>query len=106
MSPMWLAQRHQDIFYVAYGWAHCVRVLNAEGEFLYDINTTGLGKLHRPTGLPVDKFNNLIVCDGLNVEVFTLEGKFVNLIKGQPAKLLHPLGFISNIGKHCVYVFE
>ena len=113
-SP-WLALRHRDMFYVAYGWAHCVKVFNAEGEFLYDIGTTGPGKLHRPTGLAVDKFNNLIVCDGFNVEVFTLEGKFVSSIKGQRAQLLHPLAvavsnagqvFITDIGKHCVHVFE
>ena len=113
-SP-WLALRHQDMFYVAYGWAHCVKVFNAEGEFLYDIGTKWPGKLHRPTGLAVDKFNNLIVCDGLNVEVFTLEGKFVNSMKGQPTQLLHPLAvavsnagqvFITDIGKHCVHVFE
>ena len=113
-SP-WLALHHQDMFYVAYGWAHCVKVFNAEGEFLYDIGTKWPGKLHRPTGLAVDTFNNLIVCDGLNVAVFTLEGKFVNSIKGQPSQLLHPLAvavsnagqvFITDIGKHCVHVFE
>ena len=108
----WSAVLHQDMFYVAYGWAHCVKVFNAEGEFLSDIGT---GKLYRPTGLAVDKFDNLLVCDCLNVEVFTLEGKFVNSIKGQPAQLLNPLAvavsnagqvFIADVGKHCVHVFE
>ena len=41
----WLALRHQDAFYVSYGLAHCVKVFNNKGEFLYDIGTEGPGKL-------------------------------------------------------------
>ena len=103
------------MFHLAYGWAQCVKVFNAEGEFLYGIGTKGPGELFRPTGLAVDKFDNLLVCDCLNVELFTLKGKFVNSIKGQPAQLLHPFTvavpntgqvFITDIGKHCARIFE
>ena len=110
-----LALRHQDMFYVSYGKAKCVKVFNNEGEFLYKIVTEEPGKLHRPTGLAVDKFNNLLVCDGKYVQVFTLEGKMVNSIKGQPIQIQNPLAvavsnagqvFITDIGNHCVHVFE
>ena len=111
----WLALRHQDTFYVSYGFAHCVKVFNNEGEFLSDIGTEGPGKLHRPAGLAVDKFNNLVVCDAENVQIFKLEGKFVNSIKGEATELMQPWTvtvsntgqlFITDTGKHCVHIFE
>jgi len=113
----WLALLHQDRFYVTYDLAQCVKVFNNEGEFLYDIGTEGPGKLLRPVGLAVDKFNNLIVCDskGGHVHVFTLDGKFLNSIKGQATELKGPRSvavsktgqvFITDIEKHCVHVFE
>ena len=46
---------------------NCVKVFNNEGEFLYDIGTEGPGKLDCPTGLAVDEYDNLIVCDDKNV---------------------------------------
>ena len=113
-SP-WFASRHQDRFFVSYAFAHCVKVFNNEGEFLYDIGAEAPGKLHYPVGLAVDKFNNLLVCGYRNVQVFTLEGKFVNLIKEQPAQLRRPFSvavsnagqvFITDTGEHCVHVFE
>jgi len=113
----WLALCHQDTFYVSYGLAHCVKVFNNEGEFLYDIGTEGPGKLYRPAGLAVDKFNNLVVCDAenSNVQIFKLEGKFVNSIKGEATELKKPWTvivsntgqlFITDTGKHCVHIFE
>ena len=111
----WLALRHQDTFYVSYGFAHCVKVFNNEGEFLSDIGTEGPGKLHRPAGLAVDKFNNLVVCDAENVQIFKLEGKFVNSIKGEATELMRPWTvtvsntgqlYITDTGKHCVHIFE
>ncbi len=109
---------HQDMFYVSYELAHCVKVFNSEGVYLYDIGTEGSAKLYRPAGLAVDKFNNLIVCDTGNsrVQVFTLDGKFVNSILGSPASQLRkPFAvavsttgqlFITDIVKRSVYVFE
>ena len=113
----WLALRHQDMFYVSYGKAHCVKVFNNEGEFLYDIGTEGRGKLYCPAGLAVDKFNNLVVCDAenCNVQIFKLEGTFVNSIKGEATELKKPWTvtvsntgqlFITDTGKHCVHIFE
>ena len=113
----WLALRHQDTFYVSYGLAHCVKVFNNEGEFQYDIGTEGPGKLHCPAGLAVDKFNNLVVCDAGNcsVQIFKLEGKFVNSIKREATDLETPWRvtvsntgqlFITDTGKYCVHIFE
>ena len=114
-KPPRCALHHQDRFFVCYALAHCVKVFNDEGEFLYDIGTEGSGKLRYPAGLAVDKFNNLIVCSYENVKIFTLEGKFVNSIKGQPTQLQQPLSVaVSNAGqvfiidnrKDCVHVFD
>ena len=73
---------HQNMFFVSYQKAHCIKVFNEEGVFLYDVGSKGSGdgQLHCPTRLAIDKFNNLIVCDKSNsrLQFFTLGGKFVN----------------------------
>lgn len=73
---------HRNMFFVSYQKAHCIKVFNEEGVFLYDIGTKGSGdgQLHCPSRLAIDKFNNLIVCDKNNsrLQFFTLGGKFVN----------------------------
>ena len=111
----WFALRHQDRFFVSYTFANCVKVFNDEGEFLYDIGTEGPWKLRYPVRLAVNKFNNLVVCSHKYVQVFTLQGKFVNLIKEQPTQLQQPFSvavsnsgqvFITDAEKYCVHVFE
>ncbi|XP_078374589.1 uncharacterized protein LOC144658124 [Oculina patagonica] len=116
-SP-WSALYHQDMFYVSYGSAQCVKVFNSERVYLYDIGTEGSGKLNCPVGLAVDKFNNLIVCDTgkSRVQVFTLDGKLVNSIIESPVSPLEqPWAvavsttgqlFITDVEKHNVFVFE
>ena len=80
-SPLF-AVHHQDMFFVSYVRAHCVKVFSKEGVFLYDIGSEGFGdgQLNHPDGLAIDKFNNLIVCDWGNsrLQVFSLDGKFLN----------------------------
>ena len=116
VSPC-VALCHQDNFFVSYTSAHCVKVYNSKGEFLYDIGKEEPGRLLHPVGLAVDKFNHLIVCDrkGGNVQVFTLEGKFVNSINGQPTQLQEPWAvavsndgqvFVTDTEKHCVHVIQ
>ena len=58
------------------------------------------GFLHNTgTGLAVDKFDNLLVSDDKNAQVFTLEGKFVNSIRRQVLQLQNPLAVaVSNAG--------
>ena len=94
--------------------ANCVKVFNNEGEFLCDIGREGPGKLRYPVGPAVDKFTNLLVCDE-DVQVFTLEGKFVNSIRRQVLQLQSPLAvavsnagqvIIIGVGKHCIHIFE
>ena len=77
---------HQDTFFVYYPYADCVKVFNNAGVYPYDIGCEGSGdgQLKFPTGLVIDKFNQLIVCDNGNkrLQIFTLEGKFVTKITG------------------------
>ena len=113
-SPLF-ALHHQDRFFVSYGPDHCVKVFNNEGEYLYDIGTEGPGKLCGCSGIAADRFNHLLVCNSENCKVFTLEGKFLNLIIELPAQLQRIFSvavsnagqvFITDAGKHCVHVFE
>ena len=82
-SP-WVGVCHQDMFFVSYPSAHVVKAFSKEGEFLYDIGSEGSGDGHlsKPLGLVIDRFNNLVVCDGDNsdLKVFSLDGKFVDKI--------------------------
>ena len=76
---------HQDTFFVCDREANSIKVFSKEGKSLYNIGSEGSGdgQLKRPVGLAVDKFNNLIVCDGGNkrLQLFTLDGKFVTKIE-------------------------
>ena len=61
-------------------------VFNNAGECLYDIGSegTGDGQFSGPTGLAIDKFNRLIVCDADNdrLQLFRLDGKYVAKVAG------------------------
>ena len=113
----WLALYHQNMFFVSYGEAQCVKAFTSQGVYLYDIGREGSGKLYCAAGLAVDKFKNLIVCDCGNssIQVFTLDGNFVETITGQSKGLLQPWTvavsttgklFITDTETHCVHVFE
>ena len=82
-SP-WEAVCHQDMFFVSYPEAGCIKKFNNVGDFLYDIGDEKSGKkqLSKPRGLDVDAFGNLIVCDAENktLNFFKLEGKFLKRI--------------------------
>ena len=108
---------HQDMFFVSYGWAHCVKVFSKEGVFLYDIGSEGSGdgQLDHPDGLAIDKFNNLIVCDSGNsrLQVFTLDGKFLYTIQQQIKDLpllksvaVSNTGYLYVLDGDCVHVFQ
>ena len=75
-------------FFVSYMRAHCVKVYDKEGVFLYNIGSEGCGEgqLRYPEGLCVDSFGNLIVCDVSSshenlhdgvLKMFTLDGTFL-----------------------------
>jgi len=117
-SP-WIAICHQNMFFVSYPLAHVVKVFSKEGEFLYDIGSenSGNGRLSEPLGLAIDKFNNLVVCDGddSDLKVFTLDGKFVNRTISLFSSLKYPCSvtlsssgnslFVADSAKDCVFIF-
>ena len=110
----------QDKFFVSYLEAHRVMVFNNAGEYLYDIGSEGSGdgQLKCPTGLAIDKFNRLIVCDVGNsrLQLFTLDGKYVAKVAGNFFdRNSHLVGcavsntghlFVTDFNKHCIYVFN
>ena len=95
-------------------------VFNNAGEYLYDIGSEGSGdgQLRFPTGLAIDKFNRLIVCDAENrrLQLFTLDGKFVaKVAEGFFDHNNHLVGcvvsntghlFVTDFNKQCIYVFN
>ena len=118
-SDPWCAVYHQDKFFVSYFYAHCVKVFNNTGVYLYDIGSKGSGdgQLNGPVGLAIDKSNRLIVCDPGNkrLQLFTLDGKFVTKVEGQffdgnaltyNATSSSGYLFVADFHKNCVYVFR
>ena len=95
-------------------------VFNNAGEYLNDIGRegTGDGQFFGPTGLAIDKFNRLIVCDRDNhrLQLFTLDGKYVAKVAGSFFyHNSHLIGcavsntghlFVTDINKHCISVFN
>ena len=69
---------YDNFFFVSYPIDYCVKVFNNAGVYLYDIGCEGSGdgQLRFPIGLVVDKFNQLIVCDKL--QLFTLDDFSLN----------------------------
>ena len=110
----------QGIFFVSYPGANRVMVFNNAGEYLYDIGSEGSGdgQFFGPTGLAIDKFNRLIVCDRDNyrLQLFTLDGKYVAKVAGSFFyHNSHLIGcgvsntghlFVTDINKHCISVFN
>ena len=110
----------QDKFFVSYPEAHRVNVFNNVGEYLYDIGSKGCddGQFSYPTGLAIDKFNRLIVCDRDNdrLQLFTLDGKYVAKVAGSFFDHNSNLFgcavsntghlFVTDNNKHCIYVFN
>ena len=111
----------QDKIFVSYPNADRVMVFNIAGEYLYDIGSkkgSGNGQFSCPTGLAIDKFNRLIVCDRNNerLQLFTLDGKYVAKVAGSffdhNTQLVDcavsDTGhfFVTDIKKDCIYVFN
>ena len=106
---------YQKMIFVSYYLAGIVKVFSEKvGVFLYSI---GISKLSTPVGLEVDRFDNLVVCDRDNarLQIFALDGKFLNTVKGQHNELSEPYSiavssasqlFVTDYSKHCVHVFH
>ena len=103
------------MIFVSYYLAGIVKVFSEkDGVFLYSI---GISNLSSPVGLEVDRFDNLVVCDcdKARLQIFTLDGKFLNTVKGQHNGLSEPYSiavssasqlFVTDYSKHCVHVFQ
>ena len=114
-SP-WFAVYHQDKLFVCYGLDHVVKVFNKDGKFQQNIGTIGSGdgQLSYPTGIAIDKFNNLVVCDSGNqrLQVFTLDGTFVNTVTGLkcPGSVAVSSStgklFVTDFTESCVHVLQ
>ena len=115
----WCAVYQQDKIFVSYPQAIRVMVFNKAGEYLYEIGSegSGQGQLRFPTGLAIDKFNRLIVCDARNkgLLLFTLDGKYVAKVAGSFFDHTSQFGgcAVSNAGhlfvtgqNHCIFVFN
>ena len=106
---------HQKMIFVSYYLAGIVKVFSEkDGVFLYSI---GVSNLSTPVGLEVDRFDNLVVCDRdkARLQIFTLDGKFLNTVKGRHNGLSEPYSiavssasqlFVTDYSKHCVHVFQ
>ena len=119
---IWYAVCHQNIFFISYLTAGNVEVFSEDGVFLYSIGTSesgnqGNAQLSFPACLAVDRFNNLVVCDQhkARLQVFTLDGKFVNTIEGQHTGLTGPRSvavsstghlFVTDFNNHSVHVLQ
>ncbi|XP_044164587.1 E3 ubiquitin-protein ligase TRIM71-like [Acropora millepora] len=75
---------HQNKFYVSYPGDHCIKVFDKTGLYIHDIGCKGSsdGQFDCPRGLVIDKYNRVIVCDGVNkrLQLFTLSGKFLSTL--------------------------
>ena len=113
------AVHHRDKFFVSYPDANRVIAFNNRGEYVHDIGSEGSGdgQLMFPSGLVVDKFDHLIVCDTGNrrLQLFTLDGKFITRISesffengGLASCAVSNNGhlFVSDIDNNCIYVFN
>ena len=101
---------HHDMFFVSFMMANCVTVFNREGVPLYNIGSKGQARY--PSGLAVDAFDNLIVCDSNRLHMFTLDGKFLTSFVQE---IQRPWGvtvckngdlLVTDIIKHNVLVFR
>lgn len=118
-SP-WEAVFHQDMFFVSYPTAGCVKTFNKDGDFLYNIGVENSdeGQLSKPRGLVVDAYNNLVVCDEENktLKVFKLDGTFLNVAGNRnldcpwciavSPNIRWPWLFIADLNKKTVVTFE
>ena len=110
----------QDKFFVSNPKANRVMVFKNAGEYLYDIGSKGSGdgQFSCPTGLAIDRFNRLIVCDRDNnrLQLLTLDGKYVAKVAGSFFDHNTHLAdcavsdtghcFVTDTNKDCVYVFN
>ena len=71
---------HKNKFFVSNSEDDCIKAFDKSGTFLHKFGKRGKqdGQFNCPTGLFIDSFNNLLVCDQYNnrVQQFSLDGRF------------------------------
>lgn len=99
---------------------HCVKVFDAGGEFKYSFGSNGIGpgQFNGPTGVDVDKNDNIIIADWGNckIHVFDKYGKFLKYVNSevnpmygpQDLDLIEDLNLIAvaDSGNHCVRLYN
>ena len=70
----------KNMFIVSDSKNNCLKVFDDSGRFMYKYGEKGEadGQFKKPSGLCVDKYDNILVCDKLggHVHQFTMEGTF------------------------------
>ena len=115
----WCVVLHHKKFFVSYPKANRVMVFDNAGMYVYDIGSEGCGagQFKSPSGLVIDSFTRLIVCDVGNsrLQLFTLDGKFVSGITGSffdnsclISCAVSNTGhlFVADVIKNCIYDFK
>jgi len=92
---------HKNKLIVSDGVDHCVKVFDEHFQFLCKFGRQGCadGFFDKPSGMCVDCFGNLLVCDTKNsrVQQFTLDGCFTGTTAADnsSAVLLSPAGIVA-----------
>ncbi len=110
--PAGIACHPEGIVYVADAGAHTVRAFNADGRFISNVGTRGIGpgQFNFPTHLCLDRAGHLYVSDTLNyrVQVFGPDGRFLRMFGQQgdrPGNFAHPCGVaVDSLGN--IYVTD
>ena len=88
---------HKNLLIVSDSRNNCIKVFEISGKFLYKFGKEGKGdgQFKGPSGLCVDKGENLLVCDKCNgrIQQFTLEGRFTG--KSAAGALQNPRGITT-----------
>ena len=80
LGLQWSCLPYKNKFFVSDTGNHCIKAFDKSGAFLHKFGKRGNqdGQFNTPSGLLIDSFNNLLVCDQENnrVQQFSLEGRF------------------------------
>ena len=103
----WSCLPYKNKFFVSDTANHCIKAFDKSGAFLHKFGKRGNqdGQFNTPSGLLIDSFNNLLVCDQENnrVQQFSLDGRFTGK---SITHLPGPCGIAATPdGRILVYIF-
>ncbi|XP_002733038.1 uncharacterized protein LOC100369218 [Saccoglossus kowalevskii] len=99
---------------------HKVIVYNSRGRFLYQFGSEGQGdgKFEHPSGVAIDKDDNIFITSNHRVQMFTSRGAFICRVDGIEDEVNKPRGVavsntdstfkvvVADAGNDCVRVYE